>query len=93
MGRMWRGLVACASALAAFGAVVHAQTSAATEQFVPVSPGDLQQERIPAARLVFIAYGFVWLVFVAYLFILWRRMQRLDADVRALNAKLEKPGR
>ena len=67
-----------------------AQEPAAQDGFVPAGPGDLNQEQIPAARLVFVAYGFVWVVFVFYLFTLWRRMQRVEADIKDLSSRLSR---
>ena len=42
--------------------------------FVPVKPGETGQETLPATPLVFVAYGFVWIVLLAYVFLLWRRL-------------------
>lgn len=56
-------------------------------EFRPVVPGELG-EQVAAAPLVYAAYSFVWFAFVAYLFLLWKRMKRVDADIKDLNAKL-----
>jgi short subunit fatty acids transporter len=73
------------------GAAALAQQPPPSE-FVPVGPGDLQQEQIPAARLVFAAYAFVWAVFIVYLVALWRRMTRVEADLKAVSEKLGRAG-
>ncbi len=41
---------------------------AAQDGFVPVRPGELEQEQLPAAPLVFVAYSVVWLALVVYVF-------------------------
>jgi CcmD family protein len=61
-------------------------------EFLPVAPGELQ-EQLPAAPLVFAAYGIVWLVFAFYLFSIWKRVRQVEAELRVVTAKLEKDGR
>ncbi len=56
-------------------------------QFVPVTPGQLQ-EPIPAAPLVFIAYGFVWVALAVYVFTIWRRLGQVERELGALNDRL-----
>jgi CcmD family protein len=75
------GLILCASPL------LSAQQGG-QEGFVPVSPGDLQQERLPATPLVFAAYAFVWVALVAYIFMLWRRLGRVERELAEVNARL-----
>jgi CcmD family protein len=57
-------------------------------EFVPVAPGDLQQEQIPAANLVFAAYAFVWVAFVIYLFVLWQRLRKVEVELGEVRSKL-----
>jgi hypothetical protein len=57
-------------------------------EFRPILPGELEQEQIPAARLVIAAYAFVWATFVVYLFLLWSRVKRVEGDLRDVTAKL-----
>ena len=56
--------------------------------FRPVKPGELEQEQIPAAPLVFVAYSVVWLALVAYVFVLWRRLTTVERELREVSAKL-----
>jgi len=56
-------------------------------QFVPVTPGQMQ-EPIPAAPLVFIAYGFVWVALAVYVFTIWRRLGQVERELGALNERL-----
>lgn len=57
--------------------------------FVPVRPGELEQEQLPAAPLVFIAYSVVWLALVSYVFVLWRRLTAVERDLRDVTARLQ----
>lgn len=70
------------------GLVVGTLAQDQTSEFRPVLPGELAQDQIPAARLVFAAYGFAWATFVVYGFFLWRRMRRVEADLTEISAKL-----
>ena len=41
-------------------------------------------ENLPATPLVYIAYGGIWLVLLLYVFMLWRKLQRIDKDLQQL---------
>jgi CcmD family protein len=56
-------------------------------EFVPVQPGALQ-ESIPAAPLVFVAYGFVWVALAVYVIVLWRRIANVERELGDLNRRL-----
>jgi CcmD family protein len=60
----------------------------APSQFEPVRPGDLSQEQLPAAPLVFAAYAFVWFALVSYVFMLWRRLMHVERELAALSSRL-----
>ena len=62
------------------------------KEFVPVQPGALQ-EAIPAAPLVFIAYGFVWVALAVYIVVLWRRIANVERELGDLNRRLGSAGR
>ena len=79
--------------LVAPSVVVMAQTQSAQDGFVPLAPGELQQEQIPAAPLVFAAYGIVWLALAFYVVTVWRRVARVESELRAVTARLEERGR
>jgi CcmD family protein len=68
-------------------AQAQAPSGAAQDQFVPVSPNDLQQEQLPATPLVFTAYAFVWVVLIVYVFMLWRRIGRVEREIAALQPR------
>lgn len=61
-------------------------------EFVPVQPGALQ-ESIPAAPLVFVAYGFVWVALAVYIVVLWRRLASVERELGDLNRRLGAPKR
>jgi CcmD family protein len=74
---------------AASTASSQAPTGAAQDQFVPVKPGDLNQEQLPATPLVFTAYAFVWVVLVIYVLTLWRRLGRVERELVEVRAQLQ----
>ena len=45
------------------------------------------QESMPAAPLLIGAYIVVWLGLMAYLFWIWRRIARVEADMQALQRR------
>ena len=61
--------------------------------FVPVKPGETGQETLPATPLVFVAYGFVWTVLLGYVFLLWRKLGRVERELGEVNAKLRSENR
>jgi CcmD family protein len=55
--------------------------------FVPVDSvpaGD----QLPAAPLLIIAYAFVWVAAMVYVWSIWRRMNKVEDEMRALARKL-----
>ena len=61
----------------------------AFDGFVPVRPGELDQEQLPAAPLVFVAYSVVWLALIFYVFLLWRRLASVERELRDVSARLQ----
>jgi CcmD family protein len=54
--------------------------------FVPVDtlpPGD----QLPAAPLLITAYAFVWVAVMFYLWTIWRRLNKVETEMRALAQK------
>ena len=39
-------------------------------------------ETLPATPLVYIAYSGIWLVLLLYVFMLWRKLQRVEKDLQ-----------
>ena len=58
--------------------------------FVPVKPGTTGQETLPATPLVFVAYAFVWTLLLGYVFLLWRKLGRVERELGEVNAKLQR---
>jgi CcmD family protein len=56
--------------------------------FVPVAPGELQTEQIPAARLVISAYAVVWAVLAFYVWTVWRRLTKIESELRDVSGRL-----
>jgi CcmD family protein len=55
-------------------------------EFVPAK--DLPAtESIPAATLLVAAYAFIWVAAIVYLFSIWRRLNRVEAEMHALAHK------
>ena len=62
------------------------QPSAGQSEFVPVNqlpPAD----QLPAAPLLIAAYTFVWLVLMFYLWSIWRRLDKVEVDLRSLEQR------
>ena len=55
-------------------------------EYVPIT--DLPAaEQMPAAPLLIAAYAFVWLAVLVYLWTIWRRLGKVEAEMRALAQK------
>ncbi len=63
----------------------------AQNEFVPAS--QVATETLPATPLVFIAYAFVWVALIGYVFALWRRLGRVERELAQVTARIEKRGR
>jgi CcmD family protein len=61
-------------------------------EFVPVNELPAA-EQLPAAPLVIAAYAFVWLAFLAYVWMTWRKVGKVEAEIGALSAQLAKTRR
>ena len=44
-------------------------------------------EQLPAAPLLITAYAFVWLAVIFYLWTIWRRLNKVEADMHVLEQK------
>ena len=76
--------VAIAAAVIVTGATsLLAQT---TSGFEPAT--NLGKESLPAGPLLYTAYAFVWLVLIGYVFMLWRRLDRIERELREVSARL-----
>ena len=74
-------------------AAVSAQPpSAGQGGFVPIDQLPAP-ESFPAAPLVIAAYSFAWLAVLFYVFSVWRRINRLETELREVIGRLERGGR
>jgi CcmD family protein len=79
----------CALLLVAMTHGVSAQTQQPpTDGFLGAKPGDLGQEQLPATRLVFAAYAFVWVALLVYVFWLWQRLQKVERELAEVSSRL-----
>ena len=83
--RAMRGLIATVGVLALGVAAVAAQGQG-KDGFVAAS--DITRESLPATPLVYGAYGFVWLALITYVFLLWRRISKVEKELADVTAKL-----
>ena len=56
-------------------------------EFVPVDAVPLS-DQLPAAPLLVSAYAFVWIAVMVYLWSIWRRLNKVEDEMRALAQKL-----
>ena len=47
-------------------------------------------EQLPSAPLVIAAYAFIWLAFTAYVWMMWRKLGKVEHDLQALSAQIGK---
>lgn len=62
------------------------QPPAGQSGFVPVDSVPLS-DQLPAAPLLITAYAFVWLAVMVYLWTIWRRLNTVETEMRALAQK------
>jgi CcmD family protein len=58
----------------------------AQDEFVPVSEIP-ESDQLPAAPLLIAAYAAAWLIIVFYVWSLWRRLGRVEQELRTLSAR------
>ena len=69
--------------------VFAAQPPVGQGAFVPVDSVPLA-DQLPAAPLLITAYAFVWIAVMFYVWTIWRRMNKVEADMKALSQKTAK---
>jgi CcmD family protein len=81
-----RLLVAIESLVLSGATLLAAQPPAAQSEYVPVK--DLPPvDQLPAAPLLVAAYAFIWLAAMFYLWTIWRRLNRVETEMRALEQR------
>lgn len=62
------------------------QPKAGQEEFVPIDALP-PEEQLPAAPLLVGAYAFVWVTLIAYLWSIWRRLRKVESELRQLERR------
>ena len=62
------------------------QPQAGQGAFVPVDSVPLS-DQLPAAPLLITAYAFVWVAVMVFLWTIWRRLNTVETEMRALAQK------
>jgi len=83
-GRRARWTMAVAGAAGSLGAT--ALGAQAQEGFVKAS--EIAKESLPAGPLLYTAYALVWIILIGYIFLLWRRVDRVERELRDVAGKL-----
>jgi hypothetical protein len=63
------------------------QPPSGQSEFVPVSQVPVT-DQLPAAPLVIAAYAFVWVALLLYVWSIWRRLTRVEADLQSLSRRV-----
>ncbi len=75
-------------AMISVASAVAAQPAAGQEQFVPIDQLP-PSEQLPAALFLITAYAFVWVALLTYVWSVWRRIARVEEEVRALQHRVQ----
>ena len=71
---------------------IAAQAPAGQSEFVPVN-GLPESEKLPAAPLLVVAYAVFLVLMIFYVWTVWRRLNKVEADMHALEQRTAKGGR
>ena len=61
---------------------------AAQDEFVPVDKPMNAQDTIPAPRLVAIAYGFIWVVLLGYVWSVRSRLATVEREIETVSKRI-----
>lgn len=61
-----------------------------SQEFVPVAGGEGQQNTANASTLLVTAYLVMWALLIGFLFMSWRRSQRIESRLTGLEQALSK---
>ncbi len=75
------------TALLLMNAVVFAQPGQSEFQPVTEVPAS---EQLPSAPLVIAAYAFVWLAFMFYVWMMWKKLGKVERELTQLSAQIGK---
>jgi CcmD family protein len=77
----------CLTVLLLINAAVFAQEPQSEFQPVTEVPAS---EQMPSAPLVIAAYAFVWLAFMFYVWMMWKKLGKVDRELTHLSAQIGK---
>ena len=77
----------CLTVLLLMNALVFAQPGQSEFQPVTEIPAS---EQLPSAPLVIAAYAFVWLAFMFYVWMMWKKLGKVDRELTHLSAQIGK---
>jgi CcmD family protein len=83
--RTTRLFLACCSILLLAASTIASQPPG-QEGFVPVTP-ETAVEQLPAAPLLIVAYAFVWVALLVYVWSIWRRLEKVEREMHALEQR------
>lgn len=72
-----------------WGWLLAGRVAAQQDGFVPVNSLP-PAEQLPAAPLLVTAYAFVWVALMVYLWSIWRRLGKVEAEMRVLESRVSK---
>ena len=82
-----RLLIALTSFVLFAASALAGQPPAGQSEFVPVDSVPVS-DQLPAAPPLITAYAFVWIAAMVYVWTIWRRMNRVEDEMRVLAQKL-----
>jgi CcmD family protein len=82
-----RLLIAFTACVLLSAPVLAGQPPAGQSEFVPVDSVPLS-DQLPAAPLLVTAYAFVWIAVMVYLWSIWKRLNKVEDEMRALTQKV-----
>jgi len=89
---MIRRLSIAVASMLLLAAPLFAQPPEGQSEFVPVN-GLPDSEKLPAAPLLVVAYAVFLVLMIFYVWTVWRRLNKVEADMRALEQRTVKGGR
>ena len=63
-----------------------AQPPQTTGEFKPLSEVP-PSEQLPGGALVVVAYGFIWVATMVYIWMLWRRLSKVEGEMQTLERR------
>ena len=83
---MLRRLLTVCCSMLLFATTAAAQAPSSPDSFVPV--GSLPPvDQVPAGPLLLAAYSFVWVAVLLYVWTVWRRLNRVETEMQALERR------